>query len=346
MGKPSLFSLQPVKDRIRQFMIEVGILKAPTENEGGDPYTGLINSFLSKLAIHPVINSRLVNVSFEGYSPKQITLIANTLAEMYILKNIELRSNIEKGASHWLQKRVGELRNKVKESELKLQKFKVGKNFIELKEKMNMATKKLGDINQLVTKESTERVRLETLKKLFKEMKSDPIDLFESLPDSLKSDVFRQLNKDYVALKSEYQEKSKKFGPKHPEMVSLSQKLKLIEKRIPTEIDRLIKTIGINFKTTIAQEKSLENSLEKQRQVVMDLEKASIQYNILKSELDSNKKLYEILINRLKEVNVSSGSNESNIRMVYPAEIPQSPIKPNKKQNLIFGLFEIGRAHV
>jgi len=73
------------------------------------------------------------------------------------------------------------------------------------------------------------------------------------------------------------------------------------------------------------------------------MKEKGIQYNILKREADTNRELYKGLLMRMKEAGVSAGITASNIQIVDPAELPTSPYKPNKKQNLLLaavvGLF-------
>jgi succinoglycan biosynthesis transport protein ExoP len=60
----------------------------------------------------------------------------------------------------------------------------------------------------------------------------------------------------------------------------------------------------------------------------------AVQYNILKREVDTNKQLYEGLLQRLKEAGVSAGINASNIRIVDAAVPPTKPVSPRPVLNL------------
>lgn len=337
----SRLSLHRIKKKLNLMLVQAGIRDKTPQKEKEKTYSQaqVIDSFLSKLTINPVPDSRLVNVGFQGYDPELITWITNTHAQMYIQKTIELRSNLERGASHWLQEKADHQKVQVKELERKLQKIKEEKNIIELEEKMKIATQKLKSIDTKVENETRERIRLETNRNLFKQMKDKPLELFEVLPNSLKSDVSRKLYAHYLNLKREYDEKSERYSPEYPSMVSLQFKIKGVEARIPKEIDRLFKALEVQYKTAVAQEASSKKMLKKQKRIVMDLEKESSEYNLVKNELNSSRKMLATLINRLKEVDVTAGSTESNIKIVFPADVPGSPIKPNKKRNLVVGLF-------
>jgi capsular exopolysaccharide synthesis family protein len=88
----------------------------------------------------------------------------------------------------------------------------------------------------------------------------------------------------------------------------------------------------------LANEKYLEQALDEQKKIVNDIDEKSIQYNILKREVDTNKQLYEGLLTRMKEATVSAGVQASNVRIVDAAEVPKGPVKPRVFLNLALGL--------
>ncbi|MFQ5717008.1 MAG: GumC family protein [Nitrospinales bacterium] len=330
-----LIDLSCLKESTASLLAQVGILEEQkAETVQSDVYSSLVDVFLKKLHVSPIRNSRLVDVGFQGYSPPLVAEIANTTAEMYILKNIELRSFVEEGAGNWLQARIAEVQKKVKQSESALSEFLAKKGMIGLREnEQDIATQKLSEINKEAIKAEAERVRLETLSEQLRNLENDP-EILQSIPDYVKSEAILQLNKDYLALQREYAEKSKKFRPKHPVMVSVARRIKALEKEIPKEVDRLLKSVEIDFRSALARERSMRTALKRQKQTVINSHKDFIEYNALKREAESNGRLYDVLLKRLKETSISAKSNESNIRIVDPAETPDKPIKPRIMLNI------------
>lgn len=337
--EPQLINFAFLKE-LRVLLFQIGIVKEMVLGEiTQDPYSSLVNTFLGKLIINPIRNTRLVNIGFEAHSPYLAAKISNAVADMYIIKNIDLRASIEIGAGEWLGSRIKEIKESVERSDLKLQRFLDSNNIIGFdRDKQDIVSQKLIDLNSEVTKARAERVRLETVAEQLEGLKNNPIEMLQSIPDSVKSEVILQLNKDYLSLRRDHSEKSQKFGPKHPIMISISQKVKVIEEKIPEEIGRLLRAVEIDFKASLAREKSMFSALKVQKREVRGLNKSFVKYNLLKQDAKNHKRLYDVLVNRMKETNLSSKFNESNIRIVDPAEIPSSPIRPRTKINIIIAM--------
>jgi capsular exopolysaccharide synthesis family protein len=334
-----------IKDLISSIKSALGIasnskLKKPViEGHITDPYSPLIDQYLGSLKVEPILNSRLVNISFQGYHPPEIQKIINTMANLYIKKSIELRRKVERGAQSWLETKTESLKRELDDKEKNLQKIKGADNIKEIERKRLIAGKK---IEQLISREtdiSFKRSQVEGLINEIKETKNNPIELFSSLPDSVINDDLSNLKNDYFKLKKEVSTLSKKLGDKHPKMIAAKEQLSNLEDRIPNQIDDLIDSKQIDLKSLVAQENSIKNELRKNKQILSSLDKNYYQNSTIKQDLEGDKNIYEMLSKRLKEIDVSSEYNESNIRLVYPAEMPRFPIAPNKRQNLMFGLF-------
>jgi len=115
----------------------------PAAEVKSDPYTWMVNSFLGNLEIAPIRKSRLVSVRFTSHSPKIAADTANTVAKLYILKNIELRSSMESGAGDWLSEQLPEIKRTLDASKKTLLQFKERNNLIELDDKRGIASQKI-----------------------------------------------------------------------------------------------------------------------------------------------------------------------------------------------------------
>jgi succinoglycan biosynthesis transport protein ExoP len=93
------------------------------------------------------------------------------------------------------------------------------------------------------------------------------------------------------------------------------------------------------YKTALTREKLLSDAYDVQKHVTDQLNESNIHYNILKREVDTNKQLYDGLLQRMKEAGVAAGLKSSNIRIVDQAEVPTSPASNDLKSNLYLALF-------
>ena len=296
--------------------------------------TWLLNAFLSRVIIEPVKNSRLVNVSVEAQDPALAMRSTNTLAEQYIRQNLDLHSRLSKEASEWLWQEIRDQRLKLEESESALQNYKVTQGIIAIEEKETITPQKLAELNTQLISVQNQRVELET--------KSHQIDALiarkgspESIPEVISNSFIQNLKTQESKLIQDQAELSSKFGPKHPRMIRLTSERETIQGQIRNEEDKIITSIRGQYQVAQAREKNLKGAFEAQKNEALDLSRKSVQYNILKREVDTNSQMYDRLMQRLRETSISEQIETTNIRIVDRAEEPKKPIRPKKQTNIL-----------
>ncbi|MFQ5713799.1 MAG: GumC family protein [Candidatus Scalinduaceae bacterium] len=297
----------------------------------------LISSYLGKLKIRPIKDTRLVNISFEGVHPDIITTIVNKHAEEYIARNLEIRYAASRDAAEWLRNQLHEKREMVDNTENALQLYKEREKIVSLEGRQNIIVQKLEELNTTLTNARTERMGLETLYNLSKKYSEMP-EMIESIPEVMKNPLIQNLKIKYVDLSSEITKLSNKYGGKFPTMVKLTSKAKGIKTKIDIEVNKIIKSIEADYKVALAKEENLSKAFEDQKKKALELNRKAIAYGTLKRESESERDLYGILLKRLKETDITGELQTSNIRIVDPAEIPRSPIRPRKQFNILLGL--------
>ncbi len=318
------------------------IRKLDSRKEHRTPYNDddsskLISSYLGKLRIEPIQETRLVNISFEGAHPEIITTIVNKHADEYIARNHEIRYAASRDAAKWLQNQLQEKRKMVNNTENALQLYKEKEKIISLEDRQNIIVQKLEELNTTLTNARTERMGLETLYNLSKKYAEKP-EMIESIPEVMKSPLIQNLKIKYVDLSSEIKKLSDKYGEKFPTMVKLTSKAKDIKTKIDIEVSKIIKSIETDYKVALVKEENLSRAFEDQKEKAQVLNRKAIAYGNLKRESESERALYGILLKRMKETDIAGELQASNISVVDIAEIPKSPIKPNKKFNILLGL--------
>ncbi len=302
-----------------------------------DADSGLIGSYLSRLKVEPLKWSRLVTISFEGFHPDIITEIVNRHAQEYIEQNSEIKFGTTREASGWLKEQLSEKKGMVEKAEIDLQVYKEREKIVSLEERQNIIVQKLGDLNTALTKARTERIGLETLYNQSEKLFDNP-DMIESIPYVMENPLILELKKEYIKTDAEITKLRGKYGEKFPTMVKLLSQAKEQKKRIISEVDKIIKSLEAKYKVALSKEESLSQALEEQKKVALDLNRKAIAYGTLKREADSEKAMYDLLLNRMKETDIAGELKTSNIRIVDVAEIPKSPFKPNKRHNIFIAV--------
>jgi capsular exopolysaccharide synthesis family protein len=304
--------------------------KDKEKEEGIKP--GLIDSFLSRLEITPDRGSRLVTVNYSTHEPELSAKIANTIARAFIDFNLESKIDATQQARDWLEKQLESLKARVEVSEERLNKYARENEIIGIDEKQNIVTQRLADLSTSLNQATAERINKEAL---YKEADGKDID---SIPAVINNTLIQKLTNDYTTLEVEYFQLSKLYKPEYPKMVRLKEQINKLNASIDKEKRKIINSIKSDYQAALKRENYLMTALNKQKAETLALNQRSIQYNILKRETDTNKELYNGLLQRLKETGVSSGISMSNILILDRAEVPQVPDKPKKKLNILLAV--------
>jgi capsular exopolysaccharide synthesis family protein len=273
-----------------------------------------------------VRNSSLVNVSYSTADPKFAAEVANTLGQAFIEQSLDLRFAASQEAAQWLEKKLAEARKKMEDSETKLNQYKREHNIVALEDKESITAQKLEQLNKELVAAQTKRMDAETR---FKE-----VDAGRPIADLMNSPLIQTLKGVEAKLITEHSEMSKKYGEGHPRMLQINQELAANRSKIAAEMAVVKQTIKNEYNMAKAQEANLKKALEDQKSLTQDQSDVGIQYRVLLRDVETNRALYENMLKSLKTTTATENVPATNIRIVYPALIPEAPILPKKLRNL------------
>ena len=304
-----------------------------------DETNQLIKAYLARLDIKPIRKSRLVNISFEAHDPQLAAQIANTHAKLYIEQNLERKFSASKEAVNWLNKRIKEVKEKLEKSEEALRKYKQAHDLvsIDFEESHNIRVQRLNELNTALMEARTKRIEKENLYRELKRI-SDKPELIESMPAVVANPLIQQLKAEYIKSKADYSKLSQSYGPEHPKMIRLRSEIKELKNKIASEVKKIARSIETEYRVAKKQEAALNKALEEEKKKALALSEKEIQYNVLKREVEINRTLYESLLKRAKETNITEDLPVSNVSIVDPARIPDVPFKPKKRLNILLAM--------
>ena len=302
----------------------------------------IIDWYLSNLQVTPIRGSQLVDVSFLGPSPESITRILNAHAHAFIDKNIQTQRSAAQQALDWLETQLQDQKAKVEAAQRAIYEYKKANNIISLEERQNIVTQKLMELNSTLTRAKAERVAKEAVCNQLEDFSVNNESLF-SLPEISRDSVIQNLRGQLVQLRARHLEMATKFGPKHPRMIELNSTVKPLEQEITAEVQRLRKSIKAELDRAVAIEKSIQETLDTQKQAAMAISEKAINYDVLQQQAESNQHIYNILLKQAKEISLTSVMESSNVRIVDKVEVPRFPVKPRIFLNIllavVLGLF-------
>lgn len=282
--------------------------------------------------IKPVPGSRLVDVTYLAPLPADAQRIAAAYADAYVASTVDKRFQANAYAKTFLEDQIKQLKLRLEDSEKAALGFAEKEKIVEVNDKASIAENNLAAANTALGQLISERIKSEQLWRQIENTKGI------NLPQFLTNKVVEELRTKRKELDTQYQENLESFKPGYPVMVQISNKIKELDKQIASEVDAIRKSHKAAFEAALGQENEMKQRVEKLREEVLELQKKGIQYNILKREVETNRGLYNNLLQRYKEVDIAGGSAASNVFIVDRAVFPLHPAIPNIPKTIFVSL--------
>ena len=293
---------------------------------------GLVAAFHHALQISSIPRTRLLEIRFSSPDPVLAAKVVNTVIDTYIEQNYKTHFEATTRTSDWLTQQLSELQMKVEQSQEKLVRYQKEHGILGIDEKENIITSRLDELNKQLTAAEGDRMQKESVYRLASS--GDP-DLLSNVDPS---SPLMKLRGQEVDLHRQRAEASVKFQPAYPKVEELDNQIAAVQADIKIEVNRVAEKYKKDYQAALEREKLLRASLENQKNEENQLNESAIEYSLLKRDVESNRQLYEGLLQKLKEAGVMTGLRSSNVRIVDPASPPTAPSTPNIPRNLMMSL--------
>ena len=300
----------------------------------------------SGFEVQPLPASRLIRISYSSSNPGLAARVVNGFADSFINSGLERRYQASSYARDFLQRQISTTRRELENSERQLIAYAQRQRIINTGGQSadgEGAQRPAGDTNSL------SGASLIALNTAFAEAQTRRIAAEQRYRESLGATTTAEMTErtallraQKAALDAEYQEKSAIFRPDYPEMVRLRARIDAIDASIRNESTTVrssrSNTLRAEYQAALAEERSLGGEVRRLQGTVLDERGRSIQYNILQRDVDTNRALYDALLQRYKEIGVAAGIGASQASVVDRGEVPSGPYSPNMMLNLLIGL--------
>jgi len=283
--------------------------------------------------------SYILEVSYQSHDPKLCADVVNALISEYIKFDLEKRIQATKLGHRYLQKQIEKVQAKLEAAEEKLNKFAKRHDIVFLSQVSrrndsgrDIATAQLESLSEQLNLATAKRIELESL---YKQSLQNPNDV----PQVVENDLVKNLKEELARLEKKYAELSSVFTPKYPKLKRIQSEIRSLKKQIAEEKQLIIATIKNRYQAAVKNEEMLKKALEEQKKKVASLKRMAIDYKILKREVETNQQIYELLLQKSKELDVEVGIKSSNIHPIDKALVPMFPFKPNRFKNMVLAIF-------
>lgn len=285
--------------------------------------------------VEPVRNSGLVNIRFSSPDPELSAMVSRAIAETYIETNLQRRFDANNYAREFLESELQRVRAALEESEQRVVTYANNTDILELGRRSDeQGTVQGQSIPEMSLEVLNEALAQATANRIAAEARSRA----RTGENALSDPALIQLRGQRAQLQAEYSRNLATLRPEYPSMVALRGQIDSLDRSIAQQSARISEGMSAEYRAALAQEQQLQARVTALSNSVQDLSQRRIQYNIFQRDADTNRALYDSLLERYKEIGVAGGIGSNNVAIVDPAEVPTSPFTPQPLMNLLLAL--------
>lgn len=294
----------------------------------------------NNIGVAPVRLSRLVSLSFTSPNPDFSARVANAWAQHFIQTTLERRFEATSYARRFLEQRLAQLRGRLEASERALVGYAAREGIV------NVPGATIGDGQGAQPGERS--IVADDLTAINRELAAATADRITAQSriessgrgsqEALQNDTINSLRSRRAQLAAEYASLMVRFEPAYPAAVAVREQIEQLDQSIAREEARVRNTLRGTYDAAVQREASLAGRVGQLKGDLLDLRRRSIQYNIFQRDVDTNRELYNALLQRYKEIGVAGGIGVNNVSIVDPAHSPEAPSSPRVLVNLLMSL--------
>ncbi|GGD59652.1 GumC family protein [Croceicoccus mobilis] len=298
----------------------------------------VIGLLQERLTIEPTQGTRLVDVSFDSPSPRQAAKITNAFAEEFIASTLQRRFDMSAYSRDFLREQLGQTRERLEASERELIDYARRTGITNLDENgegdgkgQTLTGSNLAALNSAYATAQTDRILAQQ-----KWEQASKIALM-SLPEVLANPAIQSLQAQRAQAEAELEGERDRHSPGYPTVRQLEAKLAALDKQIQSQAQQIRNSIRDNYQLAVQQENGLQANVRELQGAALGEQSRGVQLTILQREADTNRALYDALLQRFRELNAAAGITANNILIIDRAQVPVRPIWPSPLINAFLG---------
>lgn len=294
------------------------------------------------LSVDPARLSRLVGLHFVSPNAIFSAKVVNAWAENFIQTNLERKVQATSYGRNLLQGQLSEYKQRLDESQRQLVAYASAQQIINLPaqggngdgkstSERSIVADDLAALNTALSQATVDRVQAQA--------RYQQVGRSGASTEALRNQAINNLRQHRAELAAEYQQLMVKFEPGYPAAKAIQSQIDQLDRSISREESRITGSLEADYREALQREQQLQAKVGQLKTGYLDLRRRSIQYNIYQQEVDTNRALYDGLLQRFKEIGVAGGVGVNNISIVDPADVPQMPSSPILLLNLVIAIF-------
>ena len=298
----------------------------------------------SKIRVEGVKESRVSVIKIEDSDPERASYLANEVAQAYIDETLDQRLKVTENASRWLDERRDSLDESAKASEMALYTFRKQQDMLStsIDDRASMVSTRLAATSNALTLAQLRiadlKARVAAIRSVQSRQGADDRLWAEALPAARENQSLAEYKKRFITLRNECNELQSRYLDGHPKLLECREKFTGAEKEFARELSNLVISTEAELRESQEKERNLVTLFAEAKTEAFEVEKKKLELDRLKSESESNKRQYESVFKRLKDIELSGLLRTSNVRILDAARPSMAPVRPNVPQAMLIGV--------
>ena len=286
------------------------------------------------LTVEPINSTNLVTLKYTHPNPALAQKLVNTMAEIFVYKNLERETKGTKDASELLAKQIAELQLKITRQEEEKMNYAIAHNLPTSEVAgENVDAAQVSQLSTQLLQAQNDRQRAQAE---YEAARTAP-DPF-SVPAVQKDERIRDLREKIELLEQHRNELMVTYTKEWPAVRKIDEQLAPLREALQKAPQEVIISLRKKYEAAQAIEDKLRQSYTERRGVTTQQNQASIYLNNIKANIETDKQLYSTLLQRQRELQISEPEKPNNVRVTEKSRLPRAPIGPPRMRNILIAL--------
>jgi succinoglycan biosynthesis transport protein ExoP len=310
--------------------------------EERDPFKDALDKggvFMAHVTVEPLPETRLVYIQVTHRDPKEASLWANTLADIYTEESLSSRVESARRAYEWLQERLASTQRSMRETQEKLIQSYRGQDFVLTPEQGGQSsfTTTLNNLNQDLVDAQTRRIELEAVLNQAAQLKPQP-DGLETLPQVVADSLSAGLATQLAGMTTDMTRLRERFREAHPDVVRLQAQIDQLRQARRARAEQIVRSLESELGSVRKKESDIRAAIDEQKTQAAGQSRRASETEALRKEVESSKNLYEVLLQKMNETDIAASLKSQTVTIIERASTPTSPVRPDKKRYALISL--------
>jgi succinoglycan biosynthesis transport protein ExoP len=294
-----------------------------------------------ELSVRPSLrrNTRLIDIKVTQRSPQLAAQIANSVVEEYLSQDFEGRSSSTRGAYTFLRDEADRLGKKLESSEQALQAYRVQVGSADTLQSQDLVLAQLRELSARISQSRSETIRLRAAFEHIQKSKGNVWQML-SAPQMTSDPSVMEARTVLAKAEGEFARILERYKEKHPKHVQAASQLRESRRAISNAVTQVADSLRIGYENALAVERDLVKDMSNSEAAALKLNQQAIRYSLLAREVESDRALFDSVVNRLKETSLTTDMQPEKIRIVQFASAPMFPAAP--RASMVFGIALLG----